>query len=572
MQQLYTAAVGTIVFRADLGSSQKDYVCSALSLNMRLNALPTASVVIGCGKSIRDGNQGSAVDNSAEDILDYVTKSIATGTNFIDCAIYEVSDTRRDIIFKGCIIAASLVYKTGSTTIRAVRLECMNAACRLYCQPFSAYTNKCTADIVNTILSQIPDTDDSLANIEKYNMVRLSSLDPLDICTLLDSKIDHKDIATKIALLVDAMAVLTQHTVNTENAMEADLGNILHINDYIKSDYILNYKALSLNNQTDFDFNLALCTRLLGSLEAGSIMDALLNAVMSIDYLLTLVPTWKDKDFTMVLRPSMAWESGVSSTIYFSNIAEMNSNYAPLAHINDPEVFAVDFTPAIEFDNPEGIKGSPGSSMLGVYSTVPQMSEWASLRFSDSSIEYPKRVELTKNMMHYKWREYPAPAWMKNSIIITDDDTLDNNGKKKDKQKDHIIARRTWAKETKDNKQDPVVRDYMTGYNIADRIAQALYAHIHGASATAQVTLLPDMRFGVGSGIILEQHIGELINVLPRDASDKQLAMRGMIEGIQFEYNAGQSASCKYSMTLSRVRPYDPNEKAVPCPVYVRAL
>lgn len=572
MQQLYTAAIGTIIFRANLGQSHKEYVCSALSMNMRLNALPTASVVIGCGKSIRDGNQSSAVDNSAEDILNYVTQSVSKGTNFIDCEIYEVYNDEYDIIFKGCIIAASLVYKTGSTTIRAVRLECMNAACRLYCQPFSAYTNKCSADIVNTILSEIPDTDDNIANIDKYNMVRLSSLDPLDICTELDNRLDHKDIATKIAYLVDAMAVLTQHTVNEINIASVDLGNVLHISDYIKSDYKLNYSKLALNNQTDFDFNMALCARLLGSLQVGSVMDSLLGAISSTDYLLTLVPTWADQGFTMLLKPSMAWESGISSTIYFSDIAEMNSSYAPLAHINDPEVFAVDFTPAIEFDDVDAMKGSPGSSMIGVYSTVPQFKEWASLRFSDSSIEYQKRIELTKNMMHYKWREFPAPVWMKNSIIVTDADDLDNKGNKKDKQKDHIINRRTWKRESKRNKLDPVVRDYNAGYNIADRIAQALYAHLHGASATAQVTLLPDMRFGFQDGVVLEQHIGELINVLPREASDKQLAMRGMIEGIQFEYNAGQSASCKYSMTLSRVRPYNPNEKAVPCPVYVRAL
>lgn len=567
MQQLYTAAVGTIVFVADLGQGRKEYVCSALSLSMRLNALPTASVVIGCGKSIRDGNTSSA-DNSAEDILSHVTHSIGKGTNFINCSIYEAYNNTYNILFKGCIIAASLVYKTGSTTIRAVRLECMNVACHLYCQPFNTYTNRCAADVVNTILNTLEDTDNE-ANIAKYEMIRMSSLDPLDICVELNDLIDHRDIARKIAFIVDAIAVLTQHAVNTESLTEADLGNILHINDYIKSDYKLNYRKLSVNNQTDLDYNMSLCSRFLSTLESGSVMEAILAAITSTDYMLTLVPTWKDMDFTMLLKPSMAWESGTSYNLFFSDIAEMNSTYAPLAHINDPEVFAVDFTPAIEFDNTVGMSGNPGA-LIGAYSTVPQVKEWLSLRFSDSSIEYAKRVELTKNLMRYKWREFRAPVWMHNSIIKTTDD-LDIQTVNKDKQKDNILNRRTWRKEDNRNKLDPVVRDYNAGYQIADRIAQALYAHMHGASATAQITLLPSMRFGTQGRITLEQHIGELVNILPSENGDKQLAMRGMIEGIQFEYNAGQSASCRYSMTLSRVRPYDANEKAVPCPVYVRA-
>ena len=332
-------------------------------------------------------------------------------------------------------------------------------------------------------------------------------------------------------------------------------------------DYILNYQALAVNNQTDYDYNVSLCGRLIATLDGGSIMDALLGAIMSTDYMLTLVPTWADKGFRMELRPSMAWESRVSGVLGFDDISEMNSSYNPLSHINDPEVFAVDFTPAIEFGGNSETKGNPGSAMVGVYSTVPQLKEWAALRFSDNTIEYDKRVELTKNMLSYKWREFPAPVWLHNCCIRTR-----NSAGQKDEQNSYVMARRTWSKESSSNKTDPVIRDYDAGYNIADTIAQALYAHIHGASATAQLTLLPDLRFGFHyDGWALEQHIGELIDIKPSENGDKQLAMRGMIEGIQFEYNAGQSASCRYSMTLSRVRPYDANEKAVPCPVYVRA-
>ena len=566
MAELYTTDVGVISFWANLDGSRKGYVCTSLLMNLRLNALPTASVVIGCGQSIRTGHRDHN-DNNAEDLLAAVTNRIKSGSSFIDCEIYEEHTGWSHLIFRGCIIAASLVYKTGNVTIRAVRLECMNAACRLYCQPFGAYSNRCGADLVDKILATVNETEDNIPEAAKYGMERIESLDTNMLCMDLQDYIEDKDIATKIAYISDAIAVMTQHTMNVVDAVkEGKIGNILHINDYIRSDYFLNARALAVNNQTDSDYNLHLCASLQGTLRTGSIMDAILSTMLSTDYMMTLVPTWNEKNFMLELKPSMAWSSEASGTLGFDDIAEINSSYNPLAHINDPEVFAVDFTPAVEFDSRDGAKGNPGSSMVGVYSTIPEVQKWAKLRFSNSSIEAPLRAKLTENMVHYKWREYPAPAWMRNSIIRTVEGG-------EDQQNSYIMARRTWPKESKDNQFDAVIRDYEAGYVIADLIAQAMYSHMHGASATAQITLMPDLRFGLHyDGWALEQHIGELIDIKPRDNGDKQLAMRGMIEGIQFEYNAGQSASCKYSMTLSRVRPYDQNEKAVPCPVYVRAL
>ena len=565
MSNLYTTSIGTITLWANFPEGKKRYICTSLILNTRLNTLPTASVVIGCGRSIRIGHLDDS-DNSAEDILAYITNNINNGSDFIDCEIYEEQLDWKQLIFKGCIIAASLVYKTGNVTMRGVRLECMNAACRLYCQPFGAYSNRCGAEIVDKILALVSQADDNVPAASKYGMERIEALDTTMLCMDLQPYIADKDIATKIAYISDAIAIMTHHTVNLVNAIkEGKLGNILHINDYIKSDYYLNAASLAVNNQTDSDYNLSLCARLHGSLRTGSIFDSILSTILSTDYMLTLVPTWADKDFVMELRPSLAWESWVAGVLGFDDIAEMNSSYNPLQHINDPEVFAVDFTPAVEFDAPDGEKGNPGSAMVGVYSTVPAVKEWAALRFSNSTIEAPLRAKITENMIKYKWREYPAPPWMRNSIIRTVEG-------EKDEQNNYIIARRTWNKEGSDNIYDPVVRDYEACYAIADLIAQAFYSHMHGASATAQLTLLPDLRFGFHyDGWALEQHIGELIDIKPSENGDKQLAMRGMIEGIQFEYNAGQSASCKYSMTLSRVRPYDANEKAVPCPVYVRA-
>lgn len=563
MASLFTSKIGTIVFTADIGGSAKEYICSSLVLSMRMNALPTATVVIGCGIPIRDAKDKNK-NNDAETILSHVMHSIGGNTSFINCAIYEADEHSRVCIFRGCIISASLVYKAGNTTMRAVRLECMNEACKLYCQPFSAYNNRCNSDIVGRLQNQTSKLETGASLAGTYGTMRLDSQDAELICYELGTRLDQRDIATKIAYLSDAIAIMTTRPVNQQSPLqEADLGNILHIRDYIKCSYKLDYKKISINNQTDSEFNLALCARLMNSLESGSVLDAIVSAMVSPDYMMTMVPGWGG-NFYMYLRPSKAWEPSTNLNIHFGDIFEFNSTYSPLAHINDPEVFAVDFSPALDHGSPKKENGDPMSSIVGAYSTNPKMAEWLKMRFSTSNLEVSKRLELVNNMANLKWREFPAPTWLRTSMLRAKE-----NGK--GSQQNSVESQRT-LKGVNDTVPVPaVVKDYQSASNIADLVAKALYAHIHGESATAQLSVLPDMRFGFMGDITLEEHIGEVIHILPNESSDSHLAMSGMLEGVQFEYSAGQSASCKYNIMLSRVRPYDAGEQPIECPLYVKA-
>lgn len=572
MQHLYTTEVGTIVFTAELPDGAKSYICSSLSLTMKLNAVPTASVVIGCGESIRNGAYDSA-DNNAEDLLGIISKTAGKSTDFLNCSIYEQLEDAYRCIFKGCIVSASLVYKTGGVTMRAVRVECMNAACKLYCQPFSAYTNRCASDIVNKILGEdVKAGEDNGDNAPAaFGLYDIATMTGEELADEMNEYIQNMDIATKIAYIADGISVLTTKAIEGggDPLEDADLGSILHVGDYIKSDYFLDYKNLDLaNDQTDEQFNLSLCTALLAGLKNGSILDTIIHTITSTNYMMNLVPTWSDKDFVLELRPSRAWNTQVPFNLYFADLAEMNSVFNPLVHINDPEVFVADFTPALEFGEAEGTSGDPGSSLVGAFSTVPQVAEWIKLRFSSSSVEFPLRKKLQENLLHYKWRTYIAPDWLMTSLIVQE------KGNKEDKLREAIENQRQWDKEQDpDNKDKPLIKDYGKAEQIADQVAKALYAHLHGDSATANLTLLPDMRFGHLDGFALEEHIGEIVDIIPEEKSpNSNLAMRGMLEGIQFEYSAGLSASCRYSVLLSRVRPLVEDEPVIECPLYVTAL
>ena len=120
-QYLGTAEIGTICLKTWTPEMQRRYVCSSVTITMRLNAIPTASAIIGGGISLKEGYDYT--ENNAEDILQYVMDANNnTEDGFINCDIVEIlPDNTETVLFRGCIVAASLVYKAGGTTVRAVR-------------------------------------------------------------------------------------------------------------------------------------------------------------------------------------------------------------------------------------------------------------------------------------------------------------------------------------------------------------------------------------------------------------------------------------------------------------------
>lgn len=599
-QYLYTADVGTIYLRIDINGSQKSYVCSSLSLNMRLNTLPIASVVVGGGTSIRNGHKDHS-DNNAENILEYVMNARNnTPDSFINCSIVEVIKANgvssETVLFKGCIVAASLVYKTGSTTMRAVRVECMNEACKLYAQPLSAYNNTVGSYIVDALTAKagrnrMPTAKESVTT---YGMNTVGALTTSYVRQITKELTQHKDIATKIAFLADAITLLSTKVVNTvkpEEILRILRGGILKINKYIKSDYFINYQDLTImdrneepgesaiNNVTDDKFDNSLCDQLLGSLRSSTVYDAILRTIMSTEFMLNLVPKWNAENHVVSIEPSHAWESKPAITISFSDIAEFNSTYKPFDHINDPEVLAANFSAAIPFAGSQGQDGTP-SAIMGAYSTNEEIAEWLKMRWSSDASEDELRARLQGDTTYFKWFIYEAPSWLRTAFIIPSpvgkpkEDTNNAQSDIKDQRTNPKEESKTTQQVT--NSETAIQYDFERARSIADKIAKALYTHICGESATAQLTLLPDMRFGgfgsdITDPVCIEDHIGEIMDILPSEDSDQHLAMRGMIESVQFNYSAGKAGSCSYTITLSRVRPLNQQADDVVCPLYVRS-
>lgn len=546
--QLNTTQVGVIV----LETPDASYVCSSFNMSLSLNAVPVATAVIGSGRPIK-GNKRK--ENSAEDILEYIRAAeLSDSTTFIPCMVYEDLNGVRYKVFKGVIIAASLVYKTGASTIRAVRLELMNEACKLYARPLSDYQDTCGSNIIAGILTGNAEalTEDPQKGTTGFEYS--GALDSDALCNMIRTSISEKDIATRISKIADAYVMLTSRTSPEVELNQAQLGTVLRIGDYIRSDYTLNKDVVeAVNTETGDNFNIELCSYLMNGLRNGSILDSIMSAIASSEFMLTLVPRFTD--FMLEIRPSKAWDNRNVKTLPLSVLSSMNSSYHPLEHLKDPDVFVVNYSDAIDFGGGSSPAGIP-SGLTGAYSSNPIMQQWLAERTNGARASSLRDLlrQLEKDSTHFKWKIYQAPHWL-DSAFIENQNAASN------------IRRR----------RQPT-RDYLAGRNLADEVAKAIYTSVYRQSATASVELLPSLRFGMGEakyGVVLEDMIGEVIDLVPEGwkqdpdrLDDSPLAVRGMVTTVSFSYSAGQAGSCQYSMTLSRVRPRNVNEASVICPLY----
>lgn len=571
------------VYKLVVGKTQ--YVCSAFNVTMTLNQIPTASCVVGCGRQILGS---SSFDNNAEALYEAV-QSIehSNNTSLVSCKVYEDLDGKEYLVFRGVIVGASLVYKTGASTIRAVRFEMMYAACRLMAQPLTAYKNICGSQIINMLTGEDFLTDETA--IAKHGMLREGRITGAEVVSLILDMIDEKDIATRIACICDAYVILNSYTYDLVNPEDAGIGQLLKIKNYIRSNYSLNKKRLNLaNTLSDINYNIELADMLTQGLHGGSIYDSIVRAIMSSELLLSIIPRFSDG--MMEIKPSSAW--GTNDMIYklpLTSVASMNSAFHPLDHINDPEVFAVNFSDALDMTGRNNDTAGVPSNLIGAYARDPIAAEYVKRRLSESNPADAEMRMMMEDLQYYKWKLYKAPLWLHDAFTRTQQ-TSDPSGNETTAAgrasatqvnaiEDQKISDKLGEATDTAPKRQPDQQDYLVGENIADSIAQAIYTMLYRQTATAELDLLPDIRFGINKdkyGFVLEDLIGEPIDIVPVTTSDAAgldntpLKIRGMVHSISFSYNAGQSASCSYRMTLSRVRPFDAKEEKITCPLYAK--
>lgn len=586
-QEMDVTRVGDFVFSVwdDNDDTQliDKWPCSSVKITLALNSLTSATVVIGCGRVL--GNIEDTMDHSAELLMKEVASRSEMNASMVNCTIHEVYGDQSTLIFKGVIVGATLVYKAGSTTNRAIRLECLNKACYLHIVPMGITRYLCGSYVINEM------TGHDVPPATWYGDLYSRSVNVMSLCTLLTSKISgDADIATRISYLVEGIVALSGAEPGTTISDDMHELNLINFGDYITCDYTINkdlymkYPGANLTggeqnansntndsrfNTIDSNFNYELGMHLLDRLQNSSVLEAVLSLVTTTEYMMSMVPRLNGD---MKLQPSRAWSKDVKRTLTFADLKSINSNVSPLAHIADPDVFIVNYSAALPMDGSVKIAGSP-VALTGVYTKHADLMEERRKFYMDSN----RNMDTLFATTPYKRRVYDAPTWLNDSFIGNTIIQTQADGDKEQPQRSELTPPINHPKKEEAAAKDEPYLDCTDGMKLADELAKALFTFIHGRANTAELELVPSIRFGMNSeSPALEDLIGELIDIRASENMDEELTrntddlleLRGMVTSVSFSYDAGRSASCSYSMQLTRVRPLNEEEDALECPLY----
>lgn len=542
-QQLTGDAQGIILLKA----GDKEYVCTDLQWVMSINELPTAVVTIGSGYTLRDAKK-----QAAEELLkDVLNRRNSAYTDMIECEILEkqvqgIAGSKDITIFKGCIVTGTTIYRAGSRTVRAIRFLCMNSACKLMARPMSEFLQVECNTLINYVgaKSQL----DAEVVLSKANIFRQGRVTAEFIYQEVASKISTAKIHDRLSYIVDSIVNAGSYVDHVKETTGTNVG----VSNYITSDHSVNAGLLgdiSLEN-----YNKELCTKLFQLLTRMSILDSIKTLVTSEDFMLQLTPQF-DSDFKLKVEPSAAWVKAESIVLNDKHISGIDSNYNPIACINTPEAFIVNYAPAVSM-----LQNEQARDYLGANGVFAMNSELDGLLKQLYQGKTPN-IGAFKDKL-YRARVYNAPKWLYPAFA---------QGAFAPGSTPQSVAGHKRKESSEDGDETKVKTvDIPKANALANEIAKALFTLLYGSHDTSTVTLLPSLRFGKTSGIELEKHLGKPVDIELTESGHTPLSIRGILTRVAFSYSSSDSSMSGYSISLTRVRPLDKSEQSIECPLYVK--
>ena len=557
--------IGT--YSLHVGDNQ--YVCTSLSFSMAMDNIPSVRVTIGCGKSLKDA-KGKMQD--PEDLLKTIlAKHGAAYLDMLDCSIVESLEAEKLTIpiFEGCIVAASPVYKAGAPTTRMISILVMNRACKLYTRPLSAYVSMNGSYLRSSIVGNTRFDIEAARLQAKKNTALLTDREAInDMLNKLPASLDKATVIDRVASIVDAIidseSLSDKVKPSSQDAKtpSQDAKAPAQAAKSSGSSGILNYMfgsaKLDLSRTstlTGSSFNIYIAQLLVHALANASIYDALQRILVSTAVMLNIIPRWKHDDYKLELAPSSAWDPGTPITLEEKHIIGISTEYNPIANLNTPEGFIVNFSNVFQLQNAKaGTEIAAGCN--GVFASNPEVMAY--LRFKAQGKTSPSHAAYESTL--FRVGTYDAPPWLLPAALA------EKSSKDKSTVETHKQPTTSKHAEASTEQKDKLDRDRTI--EIADTIAKSLFTYIYGSQDKAVVTIYPSMRFGLSTGVCFEENLGNAIDI--EFGKDNPRNIRGILESIQYEYTAGESSSVSYTLTLKCVRPLDKNEKAIPCPLYTK--
>lgn len=543
------------------------YACNNVTINYTINELPSAVVVVGCGKDLYDPKKQNNNDLAPEQLLAKVLEHRSEAySTMIECSIEtKINDTEVITLLKGYIATGNLIYKTDYTTARVISLVCIHKACMLTMRPIAdfMYTTTIAAIAKSTHLKKISSADAKKSSVKFYN--NIPARDTISKCSKELDNIKDRDITIADIVHVLIKRIITDHSYTGNNKDIEDV----KVSDYIDSDYKLNPKALSgSNNPTDntssvrASFTSYLYNLFLPSLKASSIFDTIKNTLINDDMCLSIVPKGADKDFKLCIEPSKAWENKPIARLTGDYVNSIRATYNPIASLATPTIYFVYFSDSARWSNSP--KDYDLSGAMGVFALDPDIAE--RLRTKDTS------ANLDNNKIN-KLHRAMAPKWLTRCFLGNKEEAIRNS--KNDMEIKMPKTKKTTNEPSKETISRVIKFDKKAAQNIADEFAKALFTHKYGSSDNARVILSPDVFYGVLSNdttiIYLHECLGELIDLhISEDATaNSPLNLRGRLTSVNISYDGGKNSNLSYEITLSNTRPLTGNEAtAINNPLY----
>ena len=129
-------SANTPIFRVD----GVGYPCTSLDISMALNAVPTATVMIGFGANVPNPDktdESAGPGNLLRSIL--LRQESGAYKDLIQCVIVEPGLTSKDpdlVLFRGFIVTATL-QRSPDSRVSAAQISCVSSSAKLMSNPLS---------------------------------------------------------------------------------------------------------------------------------------------------------------------------------------------------------------------------------------------------------------------------------------------------------------------------------------------------------------------------------------------------------------------------------------------------
>ena len=610
-------SANTPIFRVD----GVGYPCTSLDISMSMNAVPTATVMIGFGANVTNPDktdESAGPGNLLRSIL--LRQESGAYKDLIQCVIVEPGLTSKDpdlVLFRGFVVTATL-QRSPDSRISAAQISCVSSAAKLMSNP----------------LSGMPIVQGGFALLRWIQNPKNTGVNTAADATQSPLSAVVSGLSTKY--YVPPKAPLSLRVANAFTAvigefLRATRGDVVATAEYNSyrsmflsaltsrwalGNEIVSSDGMSTAGMAAAEFDAKMAEDIAGRLNESpaSVLDVLFSVLSSAEYMLCAAPRlYRDGTSTFEIMPKAGWigGGGVPVVGIFSEcLSSFVGHYNPHNCLNTPDVYVLQMDNS-DYDMVNGAQST--TTQFGIYSTSAGVRNAFRLLLTGNCPFSQIQKAMTTTAVH-RTATRPAPSWIRSLLrLITinavagggqatrrENGTdgkfdisklgtplvpngkppaalgMDETGNDSNVKRDTATVKDAAAKATSLAAKIRNSRQFML-----DAVARGMFMAEFGSADNCSISLPLGCSFGRGGssvrGIVggatnrLEEHIGDLVAVFPDSNGMAGFGVVGVLDSIRYSVRLGANAAqADYSITLTQVHTWQTNNGALKFPLYTR--